>query len=181
MNHPSVTAEIARGKLLLASAFLLALGIGCAYLLLRGPDPDSLRATLRDPRIFYPMTALGCVVGLASAAFGAIKARGGSPLKAGPEGLDLNGAIRIKWSEIADVQAHVDITGSGLHGYRILLKDPERFLAAHRDHRLYKRMASAHSTVGTPVLVYTNGLRLDERRFQDVVAHYLGRGKSSAA
>ncbi|QWP75988.1 hypothetical protein J5226_20655 [Lysobacter sp. K5869] len=173
MNYPNFTAEIAKGKILLASAFLLALGIGCAYLLLRGPDPDSLRAVLRDPRIFYPMTALGCVLGLSMAALGAIKARGGSPLKAGPDGLDLNGAIRIKWSDIAGVQAHTDLTGSGLHGYKILLKDPERFLAAHRDHRFYKRMASANSTVGTPVLVYTNGLRFDERKFQEVVAHYL--------
>jgi|GEM_PF-4055444 len=178
MNYPTFTADIAKGKVLLASAFLLALGIGCAYLLLRGPDPDSLRSFLRDPRLFYPMTALGCVLGLGLAALGAIKVRGGSPLKAGPEGLDLNGTIRIKWSDIAGVQAHADITGSGLHGYKILLKDPERFLAAHRDHRFYKRMASTHSTVGTPVLVYTNGLRFDERKFEQVVAHYLGVGNS---
>lgn len=173
MNYPSFSAGIDKGKLLLSSAFLLALAVVCGYLLLRGPDPDSLRSFLRDARIFYPMTGLGCALSLVLAVVGALKLRGGSALKAGPEGLDLAGSIRVRWDDIAAVEPHVDIVGSGLRGYKVALKDPERFLAAHRDHRLYKRMRSAHSTVGSPVLVYTNGLRFDDGKFMAVVAHYL--------
>ncbi|MGO1073672.1 hypothetical protein [Lysobacter sp. CA199] len=95
-------------------------------------------------------------------------------MKAGPEGLDLNGSIKIGWSDIAGVEAYTDLTSSALHGYKIVLNDADRFLAAHRDHRRYKRMVSAYSTVGSPVVVYTNGLRFDDDKFLRVVEHYLG-------
>lgn len=174
MNHPTFSAEIDKRKVLLASALLLAGSVACGWYLMRGPDSDSLRAVLRDAHLFYPVFAVGGLLLLVLAAVGAMKTRGGSPLKAGPEGLDLSGAIRIHWRDIAGVEPYTDLTSSALHGYKILLKDPERFLAAHRDHRFYKRMASAHSTVGSPVLVYTNSLRFEERKFLDVVGHYLG-------
>jgi len=173
MNHPTFRAEIDKLRILSAVAFLLALGIACAYLLLRGPDPDSARAMLRDPRIFYPAVGLGGALFLGLAAFGAAKLRGGSPLRAGPDGLDLNGAIRIAWRDIDRVEPYYDFTDPALHGYKVVLKDPDRFLAAHRDHRLYRRMLSAHQTAGSPVIVYTNSLRYDPQRFDEVVEHYL--------
>jgi len=173
MNHPTFRAEIDTLRILSAVGFLLALGIACAYLLLRGPDPDSVKAILRDPRIFYPAVGLGGALFLGLAAFGAMKLRGGSPLRAGPDGLDLNGAIRIAWRDIARIEPYYDFTDPALYGYKIVLKDADRFLAAHRDHRLYRRMLSAHQTAGSPTIVYTNSLRYDPKRFEEVVRHYL--------
>ncbi|KRA17384.1 hypothetical protein [Lysobacter sp. Root604] len=176
MNTPTFSADIHKGKVLISSLFLFALGLAAAYMAYRGPDPNSLKAMLRNPAIFYPMTVLGALLFLGLGLLGMAKLRGGSPLRAGPEGLDLSGDIKIRWNDIAGIERYTDFTTPSLNGYKVLLKDADRFLAAHRDHRLYKRMLSTHSTVSTPVVVYTNSLQMDHDRFQRVVGHYLATG-----
>ncbi|MGO1073673.1 hypothetical protein [Lysobacter sp. CA199] len=62
MPTPTFATEIDKTKVLIASVFLLALGLGCGYYFVRGPDPDSMREILRSPYIYYPMMGLGGVL-----------------------------------------------------------------------------------------------------------------------
>lgn len=75
--------------------------------------------------------------------------------------------------DVVGIEAYTDFIDPALNGYQVLLRDADRFLAAHRQHRRYRRMRSTHATVATPVVVYTNALRLDHRKFEDVAGHYL--------
>lgn len=75
---------------------------------------------------------------------------------------------------IVGIEAYTDFTDPALNGYQVLLRDADRFLAAHLQHRRYRRMRSTHATVAAPVVAYTNGLRMDRRKFEDMVGHYLG-------
>ncbi|MEH6420074.1 hypothetical protein [Pseudomonas sp. CGJS7] len=179
MTTPVFSAEIDKAKVAISTVLLLGVGIGCGYYVLHGPNPESSLAMLRTPYIFYPLMGMGALLCLGLSGLGVWKLLGGSPLRAGPEGIDLNGAIKIRWGDIAGVEAYSDFTSSQLRGYKIVLADPERFLAAHREHRLHKRMALAHQTVGSPVVVYTNSLRFDDDKFLQVVGHYLGKTRAA--
>lgn len=174
MNPPTFRAEINRRQIWSAMSFALALGIAGAYMLVHGADPGSERILLREPLLFYPFMGLVAVSCPVLAVLCSLKLRGGSPLRVGAEGIGLSGAIRIPWNDIVAVEPFYDPLKPARYGYKIVLKDAGRFLAEHRDHRLYPRMLSALKTLGSPAFVYTYNLRFDPHRFDQVVRHYLG-------
>ncbi len=174
MSAESYTAYANKKKLLIAGVFLLVLCAACAYFLYRGPDPDSSRAILRSPYIFYPALSIGTLLFFVIGLQGLLKARNNTPaLVVNQSGINLNDDITIKWSDISHVEYYEDFTSSALNGYKVMLNDNQAFLHSKREHPLYRRMQSTCTTIGTPIVVYTNSLVMDVEKFNATIDRYL--------
>jgi hypothetical protein len=174
MSAESYTAHANKKKLLIAGIFLLVLCATCAYFLYQGPNPDSSRAMLRSPYIFYPVLSIGTLLFLIIGLRGLLKAMDSAPaLVVNQGGINLNDDITIEWSDISHLEYYEDFTSSALNGYKIMLNDNQAFLHSKRDHPLYRRMQSTCTTTGTPIVVYTNSLVMDVEKFNATIDRYL--------
>jgi hypothetical protein len=174
MNQEFFVAKQNKVKLLLSTIFLITISAIAFYYLHRGPDQSSLRIVLREGYLFYPIFGVGLVLLLALSVGGLYRLiLGAKGLTVNHEGIDLNGSLLVKWNDIAALEHYEDFTSSHLTGYKIILKDPEGYLSAHKQHPLYKRMVANQKSISTPVAVYTNSLNMDHARFNSVVDHFL--------
>lgn len=174
MNQELFVAKPNKVKLLLSTIFLLTISAIAIYYLHRGPDQSSLRIVLREGYLFYPIFGFGLLIFLALSGGGLYRLLSGAKgLIVNHDGINLNGSLLVKWNDIAALEHYEDFTSSHLTGYKIILKDPEGYLSAHKQHPLYKRMVSNQKTISTPVAVYTNSLNMDHDRFNSVVGHFL--------
>ena len=105
---------------------------------------------------------------------GLLKVKDSTPaLVVSESGINLNDDIVIKWGDISHLEYYEDFTSSALNGYKIMLNDNQAFLRSKRDHPLYRRMQSTYTTIGTPIVVYTNNLVMDVEKFNATVDFYL--------
>ncbi|QNA83967.1 hypothetical protein G4G27_08180 [Sphingomonas sp. So64.6b] len=178
MNREFFVAKQNNAKLLLSTLFLITISAITFYYLYRGPDQNSLRVVLREGYLFYPMFGLGFVLFLALSVGGIYRLiSGANGLRVDRDGINLNGSLLVKWNDIAALEHYEDFTSSHLTGYKIILKDPEGFLSAHKGHPLYKRMLANQKSISTPVAVYTNSLNMDHDEFNSVVGHFLRKNE----
>lgn len=61
-KHFNEEGSQSKPVVLVATLFIVALGLFCAYLLFRGPDEKNVFFFLRHGVIFYPLMALGVFV-----------------------------------------------------------------------------------------------------------------------
>jgi len=174
MENQSYAAYINRKKLWLIIVGLIIFALGCGYSVLSGPRPSSLYVALREPYLFYPMMSAGVLLFGGAAVLALMKVGDKSPaLVVSPQHLAIGKKITLNWSEISKLEDYQDFTSASLRGYKVILKDPQGFLAAQHAHPFHKRWKSTYETVGSPLVFYTSSLIFDKATFERLVAQYL--------
>ncbi|PZO64127.1 MAG: hypothetical protein DI635_06525 [Pseudoxanthomonas suwonensis] len=174
MTTETYRIDINRTKIVLSVIVLFALAIGSIWMWMRGPSPDAVFPLHRSPTAHLITSICGVVFGIGFGALGLRRLMTSEPpLMLNPQALYMNiDGFRIPWTDIEAIESVEHDAGPG---YVVRLKNPQKFLDEHADHRNARALKEANWTLGTPIVFYISGLNMDREKFERVATGYMAR------